>query len=62
MQINITGHHVDITEPLKQYVHEKLQKLTKRFSNITNVHVILTLEKKFIHKAEAHIKDRKSVV
>ncbi len=55
MQINITGHHVEITAPLKAYVEEKMQKLTRRFNNITNVHVVLTVEKQIHQKAEAHV-------
>lgn len=59
MQLNITGHHVDITPPLKSYVEEKIQKITKRFNNITNVHVVLTIENHKqnlkVQKAEAHV-------
>ncbi|MBS0290139.1 MAG: ribosome-associated translation inhibitor RaiA [Proteobacteria bacterium] len=55
MQINITGHHVDITPPLREYVTNKLQKIQRYFSNITNVHVILSVDKKFQQKAEARL-------
>lgn len=54
MQLNITGHHVEITEPLKAYVEEKMQKLTRKFNNITSAHVILTVEK-LVQKAEANV-------
>ncbi len=52
MQISLTGHHVDITEPLKNYVNSKFDKLEKHFDNVTNVHVILSVEK-LRQKAEA---------
>ncbi len=55
MQINITGHHVDITPALRDYVQEKLQKIERHFSNITNVYVTLTVDKKFQQKAEAKV-------
>jgi len=55
MQINITGHHVDITPALRDYVHNKMEKIKRYFSNITNVHVVLTIDKKFLQKAEARI-------
>lgn len=55
MQINITGHHVDITPALRNYVQEKLQKIERHFSNITNVYVTLTVDKKFQQKAEAKV-------
>ncbi len=55
MQINITGHHVEITPALRDYVQEKLQKIERHFSNITNVYVTLTVDKKFQQKAEAKV-------
>ncbi len=54
MQINITGHHVDLTEALHYYVHAKIEKLERHFDNITNVQVTLSVEKNR-HKAEATI-------
>lgn len=54
MQINITGHHIDITDPLRDFVKEKMDKLTRHFDHVTNVHVILTVEKQD-QKAEATV-------
>jgi len=54
MQINITGHHVDITAALHAYVEEKFERLERHFDNITNAHVILEIEKDR-QKAEATI-------
>lgn len=54
MQLNITGHHVDITDSLQNYVESKLERLERHFDNVTNVHVILTVEKQR-QKAEATI-------
>lgn len=45
MQINLTGHHVDITEPLRDYVNRKFDRLERHFDNMTNAHVVLTIEK-----------------
>jgi putative sigma-54 modulation protein len=53
MQITITGHHIDVTPALNDYIHQKLEKVHKRFSNITTAHITLTVEKKFLQKAEA---------
>jgi putative sigma-54 modulation protein len=52
MQLNISGHHVDLTEPLKQYVESKLERLQRHSSQITNTEVTLVVEKT-IQKAEA---------
>lgn len=54
MQINVTGHHTDITPALKDYVDSKFSRLERHFDNVTNVHVILTVEKDR-HKAEATV-------
>lgn len=55
MNINITGHHIEISDALRDYVHSKMNKIEKHFSNITNVHVVLTVDKKFQQKAEARV-------
>lgn len=45
MQINLTGHHVEVTESLHDYVHSKFAKLERHFEHINNVHVVLNVEK-----------------
>ncbi|MBC3765243.1 ribosome hibernation promoting factor [Neptunicella marina] len=52
MQINLTGHHVEITDSLRNYVDTKFTKLERHFDHINNVHVILNVEKQ-CQKAEA---------
>jgi len=52
MQINLTGHHVDITEALKGYVDNKFERLARHFDNVLNIHVVLSVEK-LRQKAEA---------
>ncbi len=54
MQLSISGHHVDVTDALKTYVEEKLQKLERHYDHITNAHVILTVEK-LEQRAEATV-------
>ena len=54
MQINITGHHIDVTDALRTYVSEKITKLSRHFDHVTNVHVILTVEKQS-QRAEATV-------
>ena len=56
MQINLTGHHVDITDSLRGYVNEKFQRLERHFDHINNVHVILSIEKlRQIAEANMHL-------
>ena len=52
MQLNITGHHVDMTDSLHNYVETKFERLERHFDHVTNVHVVLSVEKQR-HKAEA---------
>ena len=54
MQLNITGHHVEVTSALRDYVTGKMDKVVRSFDNVTNVHVVLSVEK-LRQKAEATI-------
>lgn len=45
MQINISGHHIELTPPIRDYVNEKLDRLTRHYDQITNIQVILNVEK-----------------
>ncbi len=54
MQINLSGHHVEITSSLREYVNTKFAKLERHFDHINNVHVVLTVEK-LNQKAEASV-------
>src|SRR5688572_10457469 len=45
MQIEITGRHVNITEPIKAHTQNRLKKFTKLFVEPIDVHVILSVEK-----------------
>jgi putative sigma-54 modulation protein len=45
MQLNISGHHVELTEALKEYVSEKFQRLERHFDQISNTNVTLQVEK-----------------
>ena len=56
MQINITGHHVELTDALNEYVHSKFDKLERHFDNITNAQVVLSVEKqRQVAEADIHI-------
>ena len=45
MQVNISGHQLDVTDALRDYVGEKLSRLERHFDKITNVQVIMEVEK-----------------
>lgn len=45
MQMNITGHHVEISPPLRAYVTEKMQRLSRHYDQVISIDVILNVEK-----------------
>jgi putative sigma-54 modulation protein len=45
MQINITGHHVEVTPALRAYVTEKMQRIARHFDQVSSINVILNVEK-----------------
>lgn len=51
MEIDITGRHFHVTEPLKHYIAEKVEKLGKYKLKLETVHVVLDVQK-FHHVCE----------
>ena len=54
MQLNISGHHLDITDAIKQHAEEKLSKIKHHFDHLININMILEVDKG-VQKAEASI-------
>ena len=54
MQITISGHHVEVTPALREYVLSKMERLQRHFDSITNTDVTVIVEK-MVQKAEATI-------
>ena len=54
MQLNVSGHHVEVTVPLREYVESKFQRLQRHFDQITKTEVTLIVEK-LRQKAEANV-------
>lgn len=47
MQIDITGHHLNITDALRDRIHDRLARLNNhRATPISHIHVVLNVEKK----------------
>ena len=55
MQLNVSGHHIEVTESLRSYVGTKIDKIARHFDLVSDVQCILTVEK-LRHKAEAKAK------
>lgn len=54
MQLNISGHHVDVSDSLRDYVESKFERLQRHSSHITTTEVTLIVEKQ-VQKAEARV-------
>lgn len=54
MQIEINGRNVEVTQAMRAYVTEKLERLQRHFDNLIGAHVVLRIEK-VDHFAEATI-------
>jgi putative sigma-54 modulation protein len=52
MQIHVSGHQIDVTPALRDYVVSKLERIVRHFDHLHDVHVILSVEK-LLHRAEA---------
>jgi putative sigma-54 modulation protein len=54
MVVKITGHHVDVTDALRDYVDTKMDRILRHHDLLMDAHWILTVEK-LQHKAEANL-------
>lgn len=52
MNLNISGHHLDLTDSLREYVATKMQRVERHFDHLIDANVILSVDK-LEHKAEA---------
>ena len=55
-QIQFTGHGVEVTQLLRDFINDKFTRLTKHSQQIISIHVILNVEKlRQIAEAKLHI-------
>ena len=59
MSIDITGRHIEITEPIRKFATDRLERLRGIIDAIQEVHLILTVEKHQRHIAELNMKTRR---
>lgn len=45
MNLQITGHHIEVTPALREYVESKLDPVVRHFDKVTGVNVVLSVEK-----------------
>ena len=57
MNLHLTGHHLEITPPIRDYVSSKLARVTHHFDHLIDVDIILSVEK-LMHRIEANVRVR----
>jgi putative sigma-54 modulation protein len=45
MNLTISGHHLEITPSLREYVLTKLDRVTRHFDQVVDINVLLSFEK-----------------
>ncbi|MBT8447332.1 MAG: ribosome-associated translation inhibitor RaiA [Gammaproteobacteria bacterium] len=56
MQINLSGHHVDVTSAMKEYVENKMTRIERHFDHVVDARVLLKVEKQGqIAEATLHV-------
>jgi putative sigma-54 modulation protein len=51
MNLNVSGHHLEVTPALRSYVQSKIARVTRHFDHVIDAHVILTADRQ-TQKAE----------
>lgn len=59
MNLNLTGHHLEITPAIRDYVNNKFSRLNRHFDQVIDVNVIMSVEKlKQKIEAKMHVRGR----
>ncbi len=45
MNLTISGHHLELTPAIRDYVHAKLERIRRHFDHVIDAAVILTVDK-----------------
>lgn len=51
MVINVTGRNLDITEAMRNHIHDRTERLLHEYARMESLHAILSIEK-YRHRAE----------
>jgi putative sigma-54 modulation protein len=57
MQLIVTGRHVDVTEPMKNYAREKLTRIMHERPHINEIHLIMDVQK-YRHRVEISVRGK----
>ena len=54
MNLHLSGHHVEVTPAIRDYVTSKFTRITRHFDHVIDVNVIVSVEK-LTQKIEANV-------
>ena len=54
MNLHLSGHHVEVTPAIRDYVTSKFTRITRHFDHVIDVNVIVSVEK-LAQKIEANV-------
>ena len=54
MNLSISGHHLEVTPSIRDYVIQKLERITRHFDRVIDVKVLLSVDK-LVQKAEVTV-------
>jgi putative sigma-54 modulation protein len=54
MNLQLSGHHLEVTPAIRSYVIDKLNRISRHFDHVIDVNVILSVNK-LDHKVEATV-------
>ena len=54
MNLNVSGHHVEVTPAMREYVTGKLTRIKRHFDHVIDINIILSVEK-LNQKAEVNL-------
>ena len=57
MNLNLTGHRLEITPAIRDYVMAKLDRVTRHFDDVIDVNVVMSVDK-LRHKVEVNLHTR----
>jgi putative sigma-54 modulation protein len=55
MNLQLTGHHLDVTPALREYIEGKLSRVSNHFDHVIDIKVTLSVEK-LVQKVEATVR------
>ena len=54
MNLHVTGHHLDVTPAIQDYVANKMERVKRHFEQVIDTRVTLVVEK-LVHRVEVNL-------